>query len=202
MLPWQFSLRTLLIAVGLTAVWCVALVNASPVWVMTTRGISLMSLLFAMLAIWYRHEQKRAFWAGYLHAGMFYTLLVFYAVGGLGLKPICTDADIPSGRLAMLAYGWIPESIRQPYLQQDEQEVYKGFKVTRSEAVSYTVPGGRKVLRRGIRFQRNEDYVDPVQFRYVLHSAFVLLAGYAGGLVGIWLYQTQGDNKLSIRSEA
>src|SRR5687767_16010869 len=99
MLPWQFSLRGLLVLVALTAVWCVAIMNASPAWVMTTRGISLMTLLFAMLAIWYRRGQKLAFWAGYLHGGMFYTLLVFYAVGGLGLRPICDDADIPSGRL-------------------------------------------------------------------------------------------------------
>ncbi len=188
MLPWQFSLRTLLIAVGLTAVWCVALVNASPAWVMTTRGISLASLLFAMLAIWYRHGQKRAFWAGYLHAGMFYSILVFYSVGGLGLSPICTDADIPSGRLATLAYGWMPEECRQQFVHQ---EFFKGVEVKRSEATF--IVRGRRLTGIRVRMQPNEQYVDPVQFRYIFHSAFVLLAGYAGGLVGIWLYRTQGE---------
>lgn len=193
MLPWQFSLRTLLIAVGLTAVWCVALVNASPAWVMTTRGISLISLLFAMLAIWYRHGQKRAFWAGYLHAGLFYALLVFYTIGGLGLSPICTDADIPSGRLAMLAYGWMPEASRQPYV---EQEVYRGTNINRSEPTSIIVNGTRLQLGSiRVTAQPNDEYLDPVQFRYIFHSAFVILAGYAGGLVGIWLYRTQGDNR-------
>lgn len=192
MLPWQFSLRTLLVAVGLTAVWCVALVNASPAWVMTTRGISLVTLLFAMLAIWYRRGQKRAFWAGYLHAGMFYALLVFYAVGGLGLQPICTDADIPSGRLAMLAYEWMPEESRQRFLETvDEGAVANGN-------VATGFVQGRAVQMR-IRFQRdrepNDDYIHPAEFRYIFHSAFVLLSGYLGGLVGIWLFRTQDDPK-------
>ena len=190
MLPWQFSLRTLLIAVGMTAVWCVALVNASPVWVMTTRGISLISLLFAMLALWYRHGQKRAFWAGYLHAGLFYALLVFYTVGGLGLRPICTDADIPSGRLAMLAYGWMPEASRQPYVQP----------ATLGDVESDDAPVVVSLVqlkspRLAFRFQANDAYIDPAQFRYIFHSAFVILAGYGGGLVGIWLFRTQDDPK-------
>lgn len=189
MLPWQFSLRTLLIAVGLTAVWCVALVNASPAWVMATRGISLITLLFAMLAIWYRQGQKRAFWAGYLHAGLFYALLVFYAVGGLGLSPICTDADIPSGRLAMLAYGWMPEQSRQPYAQPIAVEEVNGFKT-----FVFQRPG-RSGRPQVLQLQTNDAYIDPAQFRYIFHSAFVILAGYCGGLVGIWLFRTQGEPK-------
>lgn len=187
MLPWQFSLRTLLIAVGLTAVWCVALVNAGPVWVMTTRGISLMSLLFAMLAIWYRHGQKRAFWAGYLHAGMFYAVLVFYTIGGLGLAPICTDADIPSGRLAMLAYGWMPEASRQQYLDSEFQRSADSFVEPATVIVR-----GRAMQRVRVQLTLNDSYIDPAQFRYIFHSAFVIFAGYAGGLVGIWLFRTQG----------
>ena len=195
MLPWQFSLRTLLIAVGLAAVWCVALVNASPVWVMTTRGISLISLLFAMLALWYRHGQKRAYWAGYLHAGLSYALLVFYTVGGLGLSPICTDADIPSGRLAMLAYGWMPEESRQPYSQPVNVTI-KGEYI-QFNTIAQTRSSGRRILLTGPNIQPNEAYVDPAQFRYIFHSAFVILAGYCGGMVGIWLYQTQGEAKSS-----
>jgi len=190
MLPWQFSLRTLLVAVGLTAVWCVALVNASPVWVMTTRGISLVSLLFAMLALWYRHGQKRAFWAGYLHAGLFYALLVFYTVGGMGLRPICTDADIPSGRLAMLAYEWMPEGSRQQFTQPSALNTVDFEDVTIVRGFVQTKTG-----RLGIRLQANEAYIDPAQFRYIFHSAFVILAGYCGGLVGIWLFRTQDEPK-------
>jgi hypothetical protein len=189
-LPWQFSLRTLLIAVGMTAVWCVALVNASPVWVMTTRGISLVSLLFAMLAIWYRHGQKRAFWAGYLHAGLFYALLVFYTVGGLGLRPICTDADIPSGRLAMLAYGWMPEASRQQYA---DSGLWKAMRFDEGmDNVTFIQVQGQKIR---VRLQPNDTYIDPAQFRYIFHSAFVILAGYGGGLVGIWLFRTQDEPK-------
>jgi hypothetical protein len=193
MLPWQFSLRTLLVAVGFTAVWCVALVNASPVWVMTTRGISLMSLLFGMLALWYRHGQKRAFWAGYLHAGMFYTLLVFYTVGGLGLSPICTDADIPSGRLAMLAYGWMPEESRQQHVPVTTRIIRHQY--IEFTAFESTTSSGRRVAITRPNFQPNDAFIDPAQFRYIFHSAFVILAGYCGGLVGIWLYRTQGDTK-------
>lgn len=196
MLPWQFSLRTLLLAVGLTAIWCVALVNASPVWVMTTRGISLMSLLFAMLAIWYRHGQKRAFWAGYLHAGLFYALLVFYAVGGLGLKPICSDADIPSGRLAMLAYGWMPEEHRQPFMQQVKGIIVRG-KFVQYAAFDVAPTRGRRVGFLQPNIRANDAYIEPAQFRYIFHSAFVILAGYCGGLVGIWLFRTQDDPKTS-----
>jgi hypothetical protein len=173
MLPWQFSLRGLLVLVALTAIWCVAIINASPAWVMTTRGSSLMTLLFAMLAIWYRRGQKRAFWAGYLHGGGFYTMLVFYAVGGLGLRPICDDADIPSGRLAALLYNWLPEESRRPY------EEYTPFPITRGRTLT------------GLPTRANESFIDPANFRYMFHSAFVLLAGYFGGLVGIWLYRTQ-----------
>jgi hypothetical protein len=194
MLPWQFSLRALLIAVGLTAVWCVALVNASPVWVMTTRGISLVSLLFAMLALWYRHGQKRAFWAGYLHAGLFYALLVFYAVGGLGLQPICTDADIPSGRLAMLAYEWMPASSRQQFTQPN---LWKAMMGADEDEVEYEMATFVQVRTRrlAVQMRQNEAYVDPAQFRYIFHSAFVILAGYCGGLVGIWLFRTQDQSK-------
>jgi hypothetical protein len=43
--------------------------------------------------------------------------------------------------------------------------------------------------------RQNEAYVDPAQFRYIFHSAFVILAGYCGGLVGIWLFRTQDQSK-------
>jgi hypothetical protein len=166
----QISLRTLFGLLGCTALFCVAMLNAGPVWVLLLRGAALISLLFAMLAVWYRRDAKRAYWVGYLHGGGAYAMLTLYSLGGLGQNPVWNDRQIVSGELATAVYRWLPESKRQ--VQMEPQEVNIQWSRSRATFAPYTNAA-------------------PPEFRYIFHAAFIVLCGWLGGLVGVWLYKTR-----------
>lgn len=166
----QISLRTLFGLLGCTAVFCVAILNAGPTWVLVLRGAALISLLFALLAIWYRRDAKRAYWVGYLHGGGAYAMLTLYSLGGLGQNPVWNDRQIISGEIATAVYPWLPESKRRA--QMEPQLVNMQWSSLRATFAPITNAA-------------------PPEFRYVFHAAFIILCGWLGGLVGVWLYKTR-----------
>jgi hypothetical protein len=168
----QISLRTLFGLLGCTAVFCVAMLNAGPVWVLVLRGAAFMSLLFAMMAVWYRHDAKRAFWVGYLHGGGAYAALTLYALGGLGQNPVWNDRQIASGELATAVYSWLPASKRQAPMEP--RVVNMQWSKPRAIFAPYTSAAA------------------PPEFRYIFHAAFIVLCGWLGGLVAVWLFKTKG----------
>jgi hypothetical protein len=166
---------------------------------MVFRGIALVSLLFALLAVWYRREAKRAFWVGYLHGGGAYALLTFYALGGMTNNPVWNDQQIVSGELAKLVYRWLPESKRAASTNTQEVRVW------------YLSPGGASESQNRTRMsvkvidtmktrgqftvvaQPNAAAIllPPPNFRYLFHSIFVVLCGSIGGMVGVWAFKTR-----------
>jgi hypothetical protein len=167
----QLSLSTLFVVLGYCAVFCVAILNTGPVAVMILRGIAVVSLLFALLAVWYRRSERRAYWVGYLHGGGAYTLLTFYALGGVTEKPVWTDEQIVSGQLANLVYTWLPESKRVAAVVQQRYQA--------------------RVSNRGIVLTAVPVATPPPNFRYLFHSAFIVFCGWLGGLVGVWAFKTR-----------
>jgi hypothetical protein len=165
----QLSLQSLFVLLGFCALFCVAVLSAATAWVIVLRGIALVSLLFALLAIWYRRAQKRAFWVGYLHGGAAYGLLTFYALGGMSEKPVWNDEQILSGQLATVTYKWLPESKRATPSKQHR-------------ARSGRLPAQPLVPSSA-----------PPNVRYLFHSAFIVFSGWIGGLVGVWFYKTRDE---------
>ena len=169
----QFSLRTLFGLLGFTAIFCVAMLNAGPSWVIVWRGVALCSLLFALLALWYRRAEQRAFWVGYLHGGGAYALLTLYALGAFTEKPVWNDEQIVSGEMATIVYRWLPEGKRRADI--DRYWAVKGTRY-RIRTMGGPMPA-----------------VAPPDFRYIFHAATIVLCGWIGGLVCVWLYRTRGD---------
>jgi hypothetical protein len=170
----RLSLSSLFVVLGYCAVFCVALLNAGPAAVMVLRSIALVSLLFGLLAIWYRRAERRAYWVGYLHGGGTYAILTFYALGGVSNKPVWTDEQIISGEFAKLTYQWLPESKRGVSLTQ-RQNVIKLTGATGYRLSQVVTP----------------NIVPSPNFRYLFHSAFIVFFGWLGGLVGVWAFRTR-----------
>jgi hypothetical protein len=155
-----------------SAVFCVAILNANPVWVVAARGVALVSLLFALLAIWYRREDKRAYWVGYLHGGGAYALLMMYSLGGFSQAPIWNDRQIVSGEIATAVYRLLPEGKRRAE--------WDSLKTATTQHLRVRLLMGEPIPAPA-----------PPDFRYLFHAAFIVLCGWIGGLVGVWLYRTR-----------
>ena len=171
----QLSLLSLFVMLGYCAVFCVALLNTGPMGVMVLRSIALISLLFGLLAIWYRRAEKRAYWVGYLHGGGAYAILTFYALGGISNKPVWTDEQLISGELAKLTYQWLPESKRGVSITQRQRVV----NLTGATGYVLSAPVVSPII------------VPSPNFRYLFHSAFIVFFGWLGGLVGVWAFKTR-----------
>lgn len=168
----QFSLRTLFGWLGFSAIFCVAMLNAGPAWVMVLRTVALGSLLFALLAIWYRRADQRAFWVGYVHGGGAYALLTLYALGAFTDKPVWNDDRIASGEIATAVYYRLPEGKRRAEI--DRHWAGNGLQYRIRVATAGPLNGPA-----------------PTDFRYIFHAATIVLCGWIGGLVGVWLYRTR-----------
>jgi hypothetical protein len=151
---------------------------------MILRSITVISLLFAMLAVWYRRAEKRAFWVGYLHGGVAYALLTFYALGGITQKPVWNDEQIVSGEVARIVYRLLPESKRV--------------------AVRKDLPPRTVRLRGGVNSMTYfpQIAVASANHRYLFHSAFVVVCGWVGGLVGVWFYKTRDGRKTAVTAKS
>lgn len=75
----QFSIRSLLVAVTIVALGIAALLNASVNWEMAMWGLALGLLATAVLLIIYRRDQQRAFWMGFLVFGGLYLAVLLYS---------------------------------------------------------------------------------------------------------------------------
>jgi len=149
-----------LVALGVVAVFCVAIVNAGDLWTAVTLWLSIVSIVFSLLAVRYRQDHQRAFWLGFLYGAESYAALTFYAISGLDseniTRPALADHALISGQVASFAYSAIPESRRPP--------LNRGY--------------------LGVSFAAGV----PRSFRYLFHFAFILVTGWICGLAGIRLY--------------
>jgi hypothetical protein len=171
----QVSLRYLILVLSYCALFCVAIINPSSAWVVVLRGIAMVSLLFAMMAIWYRREERRAYWVGYLHGAGAYALLTFYALGGITDRPVWNHRQIISGEVAGVVYRWLPRT-----------------STSAANELRLRISSNRALTGVGMMMALPSS--PPASFCYLFHSAFVMLCGALGGLVGVWAYKTQGES--------
>jgi len=90
--PWQFTIRSLLLALGLVAIACVALLNANRWWASGCSTGSFALLTAAILLAVHGDSQRRAYWLGFAVAGWVYVLLHGMAV--LGLSNLLITAEV------------------------------------------------------------------------------------------------------------
>jgi hypothetical protein len=166
MRAFQFSLWSLLVATGLLAVFCVAILNAGTVATAVSFWITLLSIPFGVVAVVYQRDSKRAFWLGYVLGSCLYALVILYAIGVDPqniTREALADHALISGQTAAWVFAVLPESRRPP--------LTTGF--------------------RGISYAAEV----PRSFRYQFHFAFIVLSGWLCGMAAIWLCRTQPKDK-------
>jgi hypothetical protein len=105
----QFSIRSLLVAVTIAAVGIAALLNANGWWEAAVWLAALFILAAAVLLVVYRRDQTRAFWLGFtVFGGMYLALLLF---------PFSNNVfqynSLVTTKLLALVYEALPDSRRQ-----------------------------------------------------------------------------------------
>jgi hypothetical protein len=75
----RFSIRQLFVWTALVALACVALRNASPIWVASLLSLTLLVLTVAVPLAIFRNERSRAFWIGFALFGWIYALVLGYS---------------------------------------------------------------------------------------------------------------------------
>lgn len=161
----RVSLRALVVAVSYCTVLFAAALNNSPASVILLCGIALASLPFALLAVWYRSERRRAYWIGYLHGGLAYALLTFYSLGGIADRPLWNDSVIISGELA--------------------NQIYPAVTAAHGWTWRATPDGPQRLKTTASR----------PALRYLFHSTFIMLFGWIGGQAGAWLFDSRAERK-------
>jgi hypothetical protein len=116
----QFSIRSLLVAVTIVAVGIAALLNAGPWWEAVVWGGTICFLAIAILLVVYRQKEGRAFWLGFALFGWLYlAVLVYswtpYANPQYSRSDPLAQSSLITTRLSHMAYNSIlPESKKQP----------------------------------------------------------------------------------------
>jgi hypothetical protein len=91
----RFSLRALAAFIGIIAIYCAALVNASP---MLARGAVLATVVILMLAIAAAVETRSAFWRMFAIWGCLYVLLAFCLPDSLAVRPLTEGLLAAAGK--------------------------------------------------------------------------------------------------------
>ena len=197
----QFSIRSLLVAVTIAAVGVAALLNANVWWEAGTWLVALALLGSGILLSIYRQEEQRAFWLGFaIFGGLYLGLIVITAVTG-------PYYELAPSQLLQLAYrSVIPADGQSQYVPSSGSSSSTG---SAAAAVSYVytvvspspysssaVPppvqtlaatpstsGPTPILNPALYASSmpNPDYVPVEKFVSIGHSLWLLLAAAIGG---------------------
>lgn len=209
----QFSIRSLLVAVTIAAVGIAALLNANPWWEAGAWLIALGMLACSILLCIYRREMQRAYWLGFaIFGGLYLGLLVFTSLTSWNYQLL------PS-QLSQLAYEWVmPDSRRSQYLAQPANPLspatttaysYTGFGPYQPPNTTFVpappvavvptyspapLPVGSPAPATGAfgaAWTPNAQYVPPERFVSIGHTLWLLLAAAIGGKICQWIYRTR-----------
>lgn len=206
----QFSIRSLIVAVTIAAVGIAALLNANPWWEAGAWLAALGMLACAILFCVYRREGQRAFWLGFaIFGGLYLGLLVFSAL-------LNQHFQLLPSQLSRLAYEWVvPDSRRSQYLAPPGNPVspvtttaysYTGFgpyqppntTVVPAPPVAigamYAPATGGSPLPATVAFVTptpNARYVPVETFVSIGHTLWLLLAAAVGGKICQWIHRTR-----------
>jgi uncharacterized membrane protein YgcG len=212
---WRFSIRHILLWTAAVGLACVALRNASAVWVGMAQAAVLLTLATAILLIIFRRGAAQAYWIGFALFGGLYTLLLLVGWISTGMTNQFVDHPFRPYNLATTkASTWAYNQLVKAGALHIEQQVlgsgsmggmggmagYSGDMMSGYGGGQYGGgPMGGAVDPYG---NLGGPATVPVlvgpnleEFNNVAHSLWTLLIAVAGGCLGRWLYATRPETK-------
>jgi hypothetical protein len=213
----QFSIRSLLVAVTIAAVGIAALLNANGWWETGMWSLALLTLASGVLLIIYRRDEVRAFWIGYVvFGGLFVAVLIGSVLIEVYDSSLLTSRPLyyllPTTKLTQVVYDKaLPESRRQEQIPGPAQTTDLSLRIagrlenagavttgyaTSPQRVDLTVEP--TVIDTTARVWMplptavlNPKYVPPSTFISIAHALWLLLIAAAGGKVCQLIYRTR-----------
>jgi hypothetical protein len=217
---WRFSIRHILLWTAAIGLACVALRNASAVWVGLAQAAVLLALATAILLVIFRREAAQAYWIGFALFGGLYMLLLLVGWISTGMTNQFVDHPFRPYNLATTkASTWAYNQLVKAGALHTEQQVLGsdsmdgmggyggGMMMSGYGGGQYgSGPSGGAVDPYG---NLGGPTTVPVlvgpnleEFNNVAHSLWTLLIAVAGGCLARWLYATRPDPKPADRSSS
>lgn len=190
---WQFSLLTLLIAMGIVAVLCLALRSPNELWATAVFAAALFSLALAVLAAIYRSGRTRAFALGFLVLGAGYWGLVLLTEQGEAYG----QPRLPTTRWAILLFTLLHQENVQTATVMTP--VYSAPTYTTGMPPPTPVTTYSAVVQPSGTFAYFPQTIQRPQFVMqtfldITQQSLALLLGILGGILAQWLYATRHDD--------
>ena len=189
-----FSLRQLLVWMGVIAMGCVALRSASTIWVAVMLGLALLTMTAAILFAVFRQGAERAYWIGFATFGWMYLLLLY---SGWSLQT--NDApetplrphNILTSRISSACYHWLYDAAFAKYFASFPSGRYGGGMGGMGGGFGSGGFGsmGGSPARPPAPGPNEGDFVN------VAHALWTLLLAAFGGLLAQWLSSSRKGNE-------
>jgi hypothetical protein len=212
----QFSLRSLLIAMAVFAVGTAALLSANHWWSSLIWGVALAMLVIAGLMALYRREATRAFWIGFLLTGVLYLGLLMRSVPNVngfgGYAPLSYDYLVTT-KVIVAGYYLFPSSRTSQWIPAAGTgmggpgggPVLMGGMGGSPAMGGYMAPGGMGMGGGGpmgggmggmaggfgAPMNPNPAYLDLESFTSIGHALWTLLISWLGGTAAFWIFSTR-----------
>ncbi len=207
----QFSIRSLLVAVTIAALGIAALLNAGPWWEAAVWGGTLLLLAISLLLIVYRRQEGRAFWLGFAVLGGIYLGIVVYswtphANSKYTRRDPLAQQSLITTRLAKLAYeSLMPGAKTQENIAPsaaltttslNDLEIYTAGEGGAAGDAAAAARSGMDLVAAmmgssGTPAIPNPSYVPLASFLNVAHALWLLLVAAIGGKTGQFIYRTR-----------
>jgi hypothetical protein len=177
----QFSIRSLLVAVTIASVGIAALLNANGWWEATVWLAALFTLSAAVLLVVYRRDQTRAFWLGFVVFGGMYLALLLFPFSNNVFQ---YNSLVTTKLLALVYESVLPESRRQDSTAAPVQVAESDYATNTSYPVG-PIPGLPPPTIP------NPNFIPPGNFINIGQALWLLLIAAAGGKVCQLIYRTR-----------
>lgn len=181
----QFSIRSLLVAVAFVSLGIAALVNTNAWWDAAMWGVAVFTLAVAVLLAIYRRGEQRAFWLGFSILGSLYLAILVHSWTPYQNPQVArvdpsAHSSLITTRLAHLAYyaitpdaqsqAWVPSQLGTPIS-------------TMMSGMSSAIGSSGMGPMGGTVVVPNPNYVSIDQFTNIAHALWLLLIAAIGGKV-------------------
>jgi hypothetical protein len=187
-----FSIRNLLLGMGIIALGCVALRSASPFWIALVFSGALFALTAAILLVIFRRDGQRAWWLGFaLFGWLYFALLMFgwtFEPDRSLASPLAPNQLLTS-RLSIAVYHFLYDEPFAQYYAAYQDEIAMQM------SEGYGSSGGAPVLGTVIGPSPPTPpppYPGPDEqsFANVAHGLWTLVLAFVGGFLALWLHAT------------
>ncbi len=202
----RVSIRQLLVGTALVAVACVALRGASPTWVATLLGLTLLALAAAVPLAIFRQGSDRAWWFGFALFGWLYMLLLAYS---WSLDPNASQTN-PLRPHSLVTSRLTTSACMRIFGPPAESPIYPTTVATAAYSVTYNANAGITTYPNIAPNPIGTPYIVPVttyttamragptpngpsldDFVNVAHAFWAILIAVCGGWFTSWLYATR-----------